>query len=64
MFLTKFVETIKTHTLCSLNYFPKIIPLYEKTWKNMVKPDMPQVTIWRMRFACPITKAKKKYTLS
>ena len=26
-------------------------------WKNMVQPDRPQVTIWRMRIACWITKA-------
>jgi len=32
--------------------------VYEITWKNMVKPDRPQITIWRMIFACWITKAK------
>jgi hypothetical protein len=27
-------------------------------WKNIVKPDRPQMTIiWRMRFVCTITKA-------
>jgi hypothetical protein len=26
-------------------------------WKNIVDPDRPQVTIWRMRIACNITKA-------
>jgi hypothetical protein len=26
-------------------------------WKNIVEPDRPQKTIWRMRFACWITKA-------
>jgi len=26
-------------------------------WKNTVEPDRPQMTIWRMRFACWITKA-------
>jgi hypothetical protein len=25
-------------------------------WKNIVKPDMPLMTIWRMRVACWITK--------
>jgi hypothetical protein len=26
-------------------------------WKNIVDPDTPQMTIWRMRIACSITKA-------
>ena len=26
-------------------------------WKNIVEPDRPQVTIWRMRIACWIPKA-------
>ena len=26
-------------------------------WKNMVNPDRPQMTIWRMRIACCIPKA-------
>jgi len=64
MFRAKFVEKIETHTLCSLNYFPKIVPLYEKIWKNMVKPDRPQITIWHMRFLCPSIKAKKIQTHS
>jgi hypothetical protein len=27
-------------------------------WKNVVKPDRSQMTIWRMRIACWIPKAK------
>jgi hypothetical protein len=26
-------------------------------WKNIAEPDRPQMTIWRMRIACWITKA-------
>jgi len=26
-------------------------------WKNTVEPDIPQITIWRMRIACWIRKA-------
>jgi len=26
-------------------------------WKNVVKPDTPQITIWRMRIACWMPKA-------
>jgi hypothetical protein len=31
--------------------------VYEITWKNSVQPDRPQMTIWRMRVACWLTKA-------
>ena len=31
--------------------------VYEIMWKNIVKPDRPQTTIWRMRIACWIPKA-------
>ena len=36
-------------------YFSKIVPLI--TWKNIVKPDTPQITIWLMRIACWMPKA-------
>jgi hypothetical protein len=29
----------------------------ERMWKNIVEPDSPQMTIWRMYFACWIPKA-------
>jgi hypothetical protein len=29
----------------------------EIMWKNVVEPERPQMTIWRMHFACWITKA-------
>jgi hypothetical protein len=28
-------------------------------WKNIVEPDRPQMTTWRMRISCWIPKAKK-----
>ena len=31
-------------------------------WKNMVEADIPQMTIWRMRVACWITKATQTHT--
>ena len=37
-------------------YFPYYRPVYEIMWKNMVNLDRPQMTIWRMRIACWITK--------
>jgi hypothetical protein len=30
---------------------------FEMMWKNIVQPDKPQVTIWRMSIACWIPKA-------
>jgi len=30
-------------------------------WKNTVQPDRPQMTIWRMSFACWVTKATNTY---
>jgi hypothetical protein len=38
-------------------YFSKILPFFEITWKNIVERGRPQMTIWRMRVACWITKA-------
>jgi len=52
----KFVEEIKTNTLCS-KAFLKNRAFYEITWKNIVQPDRPQMTIRRMRIACCITKS-------
>jgi hypothetical protein len=31
-------------------------------WKNIVQPDRPQMTIWRMRVACRIPKATNKHS--
>jgi len=41
-----------------LKKFSKIVPL----WKNVVDPDRPQMTIWRMRIACWIPKATHTHT--
>ena len=50
------VEKIKTHILCSIA-FSKNRYVYEIMWKNVVEPDGPQMTIWRMSIACWIIKA-------
>ena len=61
MFLTKVVEKIKTHILCSIPFyiffFPENRAVYEIMWKNLVQRDRPQMTIWRMRIACCVPKA-------
>ena len=31
-------------------------------WKNIVQPDRPQMTIWRMRIACWIPKATNTHS--
>ena len=31
-------------------------------WKNFVEPDRPQITIWRMRIVCWITKATNTHS--
>jgi len=36
--------------------------VYETMWKNMVQPDTPQMTIWRMSVAYCITKGTKTHS--
>ena len=68
MFQRKFVEKIKTHVLCSITFPPptptprEIRAVYEIVWKNMVEADRPQMTIWRVRIACWITKVTETHS--
>jgi len=55
MFQTKVVEKIKTHILGPVFFFLDNRAVYEIMWENIVKPDRPQMTVWRMRIACWIT---------
>jgi len=50
MFQTKVVEEIKTHIVCSITFF-----FFEN--RAVYEQDRPQMTMWRMRIACWITKA-------
>jgi hypothetical protein len=55
---SKGLEQIKTHILSSVTFFF----FFENgtvygTWKNIVLPGTPQITIWRMHFACRIPNA-------
>jgi len=52
MFQTKVVQKIQTHILCSITFFSENRAVYEMKWENIVEPDWPQMTIWRMRIAC------------
>ena len=38
--------------------------IYEVMWKSSVQPGRRQMTIWRMRIACWITKSTHKHTHS
>jgi len=55
MFQTKVVHKIKTHILCSVTFFENRA-VYEIMWENIVERSRSQMTIWRMRIACWITK--------
>jgi len=43
IFQTNVVEKVKTHISCPITLFSNAV--YEIPWKNMVKPDRPQMTI-------------------
>jgi hypothetical protein len=45
----KATEKIKTHIFVCL-FENRVV--HEIMWKNIVKPDRPQMTIWRMRIVC------------
>ena len=51
--------------LISSNFFfsPENLAVYEIMWENMVETDRPRMTIWRMRFACGVTKAAEKHSV-
>jgi len=52
-------EKVKPYISCWVTFFPprKIVPLMRKCGGNIVERGRPQMTIWRMRVACRITKA-------
>ena len=56
MFQIKVVEKIETHLLRSIICFSEIRAVYEIMWKNITERGRPQMTIWRMRIACWISK--------
>jgi len=55
MFQEKVVEKIKTHIM-SIPFLENYA-VNEKMWKNIAQRDRPQMTTWRMRIVCWITKA-------
>jgi hypothetical protein len=58
MFQTKVVEKIKTHFLCSITFSRKSCRLWDNVEKyGRARQATDNNIIWRMRFACWITKA-------
>jgi uncharacterized BrkB/YihY/UPF0761 family membrane protein len=49
-------ENQNTHFVFN-NFFPQNGAFYETRFKNVVQLDRPQMAIWRMGFACWMTKA-------
>jgi hypothetical protein len=45
------------HTVCVQQLCPKNRAFYEKTWKNILQPERPQMKIWRMRIACWVPRS-------
>jgi hypothetical protein len=62
MFQTEGVEKIKTHISRSVIFFFLNSAICEIMWKNVVEPDRPQMTIWRMHIACWKPKARNTIT--
>ena len=54
LFLRKDVEEIKTLILN--------LAFYEIMWENVVERDRPQLTLWRMRILCWISKATNTHS--
>jgi hypothetical protein len=59
MFETKVVKEIKTHNLCSIIFLSENPAFQELMWKKYgrARQATDDNTIWRMRFACWISKA-------
>jgi hypothetical protein len=63
IFHTGVVEKIKTHILCSImSLFQKSCRLWDNVENDIVQPNGPQITIWRMRTACWICWATNTYS--
>jgi len=56
----KIVNKIEARVL--LNNFFENCAIYEKMWKNIVKPDRPQLTVWRVNIAWWMPKATNTHS--
>ena len=55
-------ENQNTHFVINNIFFFENRAVYEIMWKNIVERGRPQMTIWRMRIACWITKATNAHS--
>jgi hypothetical protein len=55
-------ENQSTHFMFNNFFFSENRAVYEVMWKNTAQPDRPQMTIWRMRIACWVTKATNTHS--
>jgi len=62
MFQRTVAQEIKTHILCSCNFFPESRAVYEIMGENIVERRRPQMTMWLMSFACWIPKASNTHS--
>jgi hypothetical protein len=58
MFRTRVADKIKTDVLWPIRFFSDNRAVYEIMSKNMVEPERPQMTIWRL-VACWISKVTR-----
>jgi hypothetical protein len=63
--LDTFVGKLKTHILCSVIFFfeNRAFFFFEIISKNVVQPEKPQMTVWRMRVACSVRNATQAHEL-
>ena len=62
MFRANVVEKIKPHSLFN-NFFSENRAVYEIMWKNIIERGRLQMTVWRLRIACWVTKATNTHLL-
>jgi hypothetical protein len=50
------------NTFCDITFFPENRAVYEIMWKNIAEMGRLQITIWRIRIACWITKVTNTHS--
>ena len=56
-----FLLSIGTHSIINFGILPSG---YEIMWKNIVEPERPQMTVWRVHLTCWVTTAVRTNTQS
>jgi hypothetical protein len=62
MFQMKVVEKNQNTHFVFSNVLPKFVPFFKIMWKNIVDPDRPQMTMWRVRISCWMPKATDRHS--